>query len=355
MNKKLVLFIFVILLSLSRIGSAKAVTEFFEAKSVRSILPMEQKSLGNEQGFKFLFSLKESGASLFDFYEKEFKVNNELSSVLVVAEDSDKSVTTIHVSENLESSVETTIEGLLRAWNGAHLSKDLTVFSDLFASSVVFYGTKQGVKVCVESKRMLFKRLPDFNQQLYGIIDIVKLDNDDYKCFFTKRVVVNEKTTDYPSYLVFRNFNGDWKIITESDLVTDKNLSKRKLPKTGVNNKQTYLFEPTVSTISGVLVVEKYWGPPGYGENPATDKSEYSYILLLEKPIALNSNSEKVDEGDFNFTRTNIAKIQLSSDQSIKLSDYKNKAIRLTGTFFGAFSGHHHTDVLLNVQTIEDL
>lgn len=309
-----------------------------------------------------LSNLEVMEKDLFDYYENKYKLsnNNELNinSNTGIPKNSNDTISldgNSKTSTDMKLKVETTLKQLVQEWNQGYLSKDVNTFSHLFANSILFYGLQQNIDECIQSKLSLFKRYPDFHQQIYGDIDIVNSSVNEYKCYFIKRVTINQKITDYPSYLVFGNFNEEWKIIAESDLVTDKNLSKKKLSKTSTDNQKKYPFEPSISVISGVLIIENYFGSPGYGDNPETDEREYSYILMLEKPIDVISNTEKREEGDSDSTTSNISEIQLASTKDIKLSNYKNKAIRLTGTFFGANTGHHHTKVLLDVQKIEEL
>ena len=35
-------------------------------------------------------------------------------------------------------------------------------------------------------------------------------------------------TNEYPSYLIFENINGEWKLVLESDLISDENIKKKK-------------------------------------------------------------------------------------------------------------------------------
>lgn len=116
---------------------------------------------------------------------------------------------------------------LVENWNQAHLSKDIGMFSNLLDSSILFYGKTLDKNSCLEIKLSLFKKYPDFFQQIYGGIQTEYINDITTKCSFVKRVTVNQETKDYPSYLIFRNIGGQWKIATESDLVTDNNLSKR--------------------------------------------------------------------------------------------------------------------------------
>jgi ketosteroid isomerase-like protein len=242
---------------------------------------------------------------------------------------------------------------LVADWNKAHSSKDVGVFSNLFENSILFYGVQQDKNTCIESKLSFFKKYPDFYQQIFGDVQVEQINDNEVKCSFVKRVTVNQSTNDYPSYLIFKKSADSWKIVTEGDLVTDKNLAKNETTKNTTANQQDYYYEPTVSIISGTIKIETFFGPPGFGENPQTDSREDSYILNLDNSINIISKSKDIEEGDFNSTKYNIAKIQLTSTSGVKLTNYKNKFVRLTGTFFGAHTGHHHTDVLMDVKKIE--
>ncbi len=117
---------------------------------------------------------------------------------------------------------------LISDWNKAHNSKDVAIFSDLFDSSVLFYGTQTDKNACIESKLSLLKKNPDFFQQIFGEIEVENLNDRSVRCSFVKRVTVNQETKDYPSYLTFKQVGNDWKISTEGDLITDKNLEKKR-------------------------------------------------------------------------------------------------------------------------------
>jgi len=143
-------------------------------------------------------------------------------------------------SNNSNSSTETNnatdFNILVQDWNKAHSSKDVSVFSNLFNNTVLFYGTQMDKNSCIENKLSLFKENPDLYQQIYGDIQIVNINNTEVKCSFVKRVTVKQATIDYPSYLIFRKVDENWKIVTEGDLVTDKNLSKSQSVKTNIPN-----------------------------------------------------------------------------------------------------------------------
>lgn len=257
-------------------------------------------------------------------------------------------------TSNTGNTGNTDLTQLVQDWNKAHSSKDAGTFSNLFHSTVLFYGTQQDKNACIESKLAFFKKHPDFYQQIFGNVETEKISDTEMKCSFVKRVTMDKVTSDYPSYLTFKKIDNSWKIVTEGDLVTDKNLSKKNEAAPAAN-QQDYGFEPSVSVISGKIRIESFFGPPGYGESPETDSREDSYILVLDNPINVVAKGQDTEDNEFNTTTLNISKIQLTSTHDVKLTNYKNKAVKLTGTFFGAHTGHHHTDVLLDVEKAEEL
>jgi hypothetical protein len=102
------------------------------------------------------------------------------------------------------------------------------VFSYLFADEVNFYQTKLSRNTLIQKKTDLLKKYPDFNQQIKGEIITEKLDNDEVKCSFDKEVTINGKVTNYPSYLILKKSGEQWKVSVESDIVTDRNVVKKK-------------------------------------------------------------------------------------------------------------------------------
>ena len=116
---------------------------------------------------------------------------------------------------------------------------------------------------------------------------------------------------------------------TETDTTNDQNLNKDAAV-TPAAKQEDYQYDPSVSVVSGTLTTEMFYGAPGYGENPKTDKQEHPYLLILEKPI----NVFSTEKDGPNTTKNNISKIQLIWPDEIDMSKYKNKTVRLTGIFF---------------------
>jgi hypothetical protein len=105
-----------------------------------------------------------------------------------------------------------------------------------------------------------------------------------------------------------------------------------------------------INTNHGILSSKVYWGPPGYGEDTTADERENVYLLLLDKGINIKAPKKDLSDG-YNAAINNVMQLQLVNQQS--LDAYLHKHVTITGTLFGAQTGHHHTDVLLDVKSIK--
>jgi hypothetical protein len=137
--------------------------------------------------------------------------------------------------------------------NPSNFYVDPKLFADLYESNVLFYGTTLSKDKVYSKKRSSLQKSDGYKQEILdGNIDVKQINDNEYRCDFVKRVIINQEMNDYPSYLVFRKFNNEWKIVIESDEVTDKNLVQRKIDEIlnfpevkAIKNVVTSSFEPT--------------------------------------------------------------------------------------------------------------
>lgn len=206
------------------------------------------------------------------------------------------------IRSNRQSSDSINVAALVNKWNKAHASKDVGIFSDLYNKTILYYGTQKDKNYCIESKLALFRKYPDYYQQIFGGIQCEKISGTEFKCSFVKRVTFNKKTNDYPSYLVFTKEQDAWKITTEGDLVTDKNLAKAKdikIPKDAIKGD-----------FNGDGVPDYAWlVPPKESECGDCSGTCTSYIKFSDKTIpAIKVESciggNPTNLGDLNKNRT---------------------------------------------------
>lgn len=104
-------------------------------------------------------------------------------------------------------------------------------------------------------------------------------------------------------------------------------------------------YEPVVVRLSGVIVIEAFYGPPGYGEDPENDSIERAAILVLDKPVAVRTEPDDIMDSD---SAGDVRRIQLIiRDPKISAKTWRHVVIE--GRLFRAETGHHHTHVLMSV------
>lgn len=130
------------------------------------------------------------------------------------------------------------------------------------------------------------------------------------------------------------------------------NLHTQTLPVQGRSiNQLNYYYDTIPVTLEGTLKIESYFGPPGFGDNPNTDEHEDCFILCLDNSINVLQDPTGTDTDDDDETYLNNYKIELAAMSDTVFEDLhqlKYQQVRVTGFFFGKYSPHHHTDVLLS-------
>lgn len=109
-------------------------------------------------------------------------------------------------------------------------------------------------------------------------------------------------------------------------------------------------YEPAVVELKGRLITKTYFGPPNYGENPKTDSKETLPLLQLSEPVNVRGRQGK-DAGYEEAPVENVKEMQLVL--TLEHKSLIGKMVVIKGTLFHGFTGHHHTDVLMNVQSID--
>jgi len=236
-------------------------------------------------------------------------------------------------------------------WNNAHSSKDVGVFSNLYDNSVLFYGTMKEKNICIESKLSLFKKNPDFYQQIFGDIHTENTNETEVKCSFIKRVTINQLTTDYPSYLIFKKVGDSWKIIIEGDLVNDKNLSKSEtVNNQEITNKDNEEIETLYwgsNVLTGKVIIKNLVDPR------FTDGREFKNQVVLKLPhkVTFISTGQNEYEGEETTDEIQIyGDLTNYVDPKIKYKDLINREVTITANIVFAPSGNY--PLLANI--IED-
>jgi hypothetical protein len=134
------------------------------------------------------------------------------------------------------------------------------------------------------------------------------------------------------------------KIATLLLLVVQLGIGTRLAVSTSQDRRSVH-YEPTVVELKGKLIVLNKYGPPNYGETPHQDQKVRVTVLDISTPVDVlaDPGSELNSE-----TVRNVSQIQMAFSGST----YKKLVGRMVvakGTLFRGHTGHHYTEVVMNV------
>jgi hypothetical protein len=121
---------------------------------------------------------------------------------------------------------------------------------------------------------------------------------------------------------------------------------------TVAQDKRWLSYEPAIIELEGKLTVVWKYGPPNYGEQAKTDAKLRVPILVLVKPVNVRGNPQDALNAE---SVEGLRRIQLILF-NIK-TPYKRligKKLIVKGTLLHAHTGHHFTDVVMDVRSIEE-
>ena len=120
-----------------------------------------------------------------------------------------------------------------------------------------------------------------------------------------------------------------------------------------VRAQRSLHYQPETVELEGKLVIQSKYGPPNFGEDPKTDQKVRIPVLVLKTPVNVLP-IEGTDDGINTEPVYRVRQIQLSF--AVGGMDHKKligKNVVVKGTLFRAHTGHHYTDVVLTVRSIE--
>ena len=255
-----------------------------------------------------------------------------------------------------KKSVEEQIKEMVNIWNEASSNADFDTLERILGDRIDYYQSIVSKSYYIADQKRFFQKNPVYSQRIIGEIIVTQLSNGQLQAEFVKEVSTSRDVKNYPSYLVFENINGEWKLVVESDTVSDANIARmrngkrnvqRKVqnrqPAATIPNQTEYDYNSSV-TIVGTLISRKYQTI----NNSETDV----FFLRLSTPITVIGNSSEDSP-----TETNVQEIQLMGNETLSLFDRNvlGKRVQVTGELFHSHTAHHHTEVLIMTSNINFL
>lgn len=242
---------------------------------------------------------------------------------------------------------------MVELWNNASSNGDFAVLENMLADKVEYYQQTVTRDYYIKDQKKFFEKNPVYGQVIKGDINIQQISDTQYKAEFVKEVTTKKGTKDYPSYLVFKKIGNEWKLILESDMVSDENIEKEKKQKTETANKSTYYYANS-QTLIGTFDIKKIFVEDGAANE--NGKTIYPYFLFLSSPIKV---VPAVADDSENIVETGVTELHLVLDENLinylKSNQAYGKKVKLTGELFHSNTAHHHSAVLMDVKNIEIL
>jgi len=111
-----------------------------------------------------------------------------------------------------------------------------------------------------------------------------------------------------------------------------------------------YLKDTREMAFVGKIELKDNYGPPNYGENPETDVIERYYFFIPNDQIILEYNFPDNKESGL------VKEMQIVADPSIIRDIYNSDYVyEIKGNLFMAFTGHHHSPILIDLHEINIL
>lgn len=110
---------------------------------------------------------------------------------------------------------------LTDSWTASLNLKNAAIMKSFYADTVMYYGNKISGDVVVKSQQEYFSANPDYSMKILEYLGEEQQPDGTWNVRITKQVTAGGKTVNYPASLVYAKRNGIWKIISESDDITD--------------------------------------------------------------------------------------------------------------------------------------
>ena len=111
--------------------------------------------------------------------------------------------------------------------------------------------------------------------------------------------------------------------------------------------------------MTGELIERTYWGPPNWGEQPATDRLEEAWILVLDSPacVMADNTNQNNDQPEFNVIVMQLVVTDTGPHNEYlkQVENLVGQRVTVTGALGHAVTGHNRTPVMLMVASIASL
>ena len=120
------------------------------------------------------------------------------------------------------------IKKTVQEWNEATSNKDLITLESLLGDNIIFYQKSITKEEYIKNRTDFFNKYNIYKQIVKGDVNVVPLSSNQVRVNFVKEVTTIRGVNQFPVFLVFEKIGDQWKLILESDTISDVNKVVRK-------------------------------------------------------------------------------------------------------------------------------
>jgi hypothetical protein len=230
---------------------------------------------------------------------------------------------------------------LTESWNASLNLRNAAIMKSFYADSVLYYGDHLAADDVVNRQQGYFSSNKDYSQSIEEYIDEVQQPDGSWLIRIMKQVKVNGKIANYPASLVFAQDGGVWKIIAESDDITDLTKAQTLQVK----------YSPEKVSIEGLIEVNSTYNTNTDGDPKSNGAVKY-YALWCKRPLEITATPEQEKKGIKSMS--NVERIQVIGDEAT-IEKLLNKKVRVTGILEFNTDGSFHSPVAVRAELIEEV
>jgi hypothetical protein len=114
---------------------------------------------------------------------------------------------------------------------------------------------------------------------------------------------------------------------------------------------ETYPYWPAVVKLTGTLIFERRFGPPGYGNTPDKDEKLEAPFLFLDAPITVVAAQNDPNEYE---TETDVTQVQISMPAE-DLKKYLYQSVTVEGRLSERRWSHDFASVFIDVENLSKI
>lgn len=233
-------------------------------------------------------------------------------------------------------------DALLTTWADVMDDSDLAAQSSLYADTVDYYGGRTSAIQVFAMQHDYISSHPGYQLRVDEVDRSEQRPDSTWYIHFVKRVFTEHDTTEYPGSLIFARRPKGWKIIAESDDITD-------MKRSSANTILAYA--PAVVTVEGIVEETTGSGLATAAGKGKSNARETYLVLVLTKPADVVAAADPASKNA--STETNVTRLRLYPAKGVDLSKFLNKPVSLTGTLRHADVAIAHTAVVMDVRGVK--